>query len=59
MIQIRRAGTAEFAAVREFYYAVIDEMKDAEFKPDGNRMYTRRRTFCGRRWTGASSTPAK
>lgn len=33
MIQIRRAGTAEFAAVREFYYAVIDEMKDAEFKP--------------------------
>lgn len=33
MIQIRRAGTAEFAAVREFYYAVMDEMKDAEFKP--------------------------
>lgn len=33
MIQIRRAGTAEFAAVREFYYAVIDEMKAAEFKP--------------------------
>lgn len=33
MLQIRRASTAEFAAVRDFYYAVIDEMKDAEFKP--------------------------
>ncbi len=37
MIQIRRAGTAEFAAVRDFYYAVIDEMKDAEFKPGWER----------------------
>lgn len=33
MMQIRGAGTVEFDAVRDFYYAVIDEMKDAEFKP--------------------------
>lgn len=37
MLQIRRASTAEFAAVRDFYYAVIDEMKDAEFKPGWER----------------------
>ena len=33
MLQIRRAGTAEFDAVRACYYAVMDEMKNAEFKP--------------------------
>lgn len=32
-MQILRAGTAEFDAVRACYCAVMDEMKDAEFKP--------------------------
>lgn len=36
-MQIRRAGTAEFDAVRACYYAVMDEMKDAEFKPGWKR----------------------
>ena len=58
MLQIRRAGTAEFAAVREFYYAVMDEMKDAEFKPGWKRDIYPRRNFCGRRWIGASSASA-
>ena len=36
-MQIRRAGTAEFDAVRACYYAVMDEMKNAEFKPGWER----------------------
>ena len=36
-MQSRRAGTVEFDAVRACYYAVMDEMKDAECKPGWER----------------------
>lgn len=57
-MQIRRAGTAEFDAVRACYYAVMDEMKDAECKPGWKRDVYPCRNFCGRRWIGALSASA-
>ena len=32
-LKIRAAGTDEFAAVRSFYHTLIDQMRDAPYKP--------------------------
>ena len=34
MLNIRTAGMDDFENVREFYYSVIDGLKDAEYSPD-------------------------
>ena len=33
MLQIRTAGSNDYESVRNFYYALIDAMRDAEYKP--------------------------
>lgn len=37
MISIRKASIDDYLPVRDFYYCVTDEMKDAEFKPGWER----------------------
>lgn len=36
-MQIRRAEEKDYPAVRDFYYAITDEMADSEFKPGWER----------------------